>query len=185
MAKKTNLENTEKIEEKPKIKKLILFAALFVIIVAITITYSAWPLLTGKTYVLKTEPVDPFDIFRGQYIIIRYEIGTLENTGLTQDDVGKDIYVKLTRDQDKTWNSAGYSLAKPEGDYIRGEITSVNKENIRVEYGIEQYFFERNAEFQTNGMAVEVKVAKDGRARISRLLKDGKELEIRYSSRYN
>ena len=53
---------------------------------------------------------------------------------------------------------------------------------MRVEYGIEQYFFERNAEFSTRNMQVAVKVDSNGNARITRLMQDGKPVVINYQN---
>ena len=55
---------------------------------------------------------------------------------------------------------------------------------MRIKYGIEQYFFERNARFATRGMFVEVKLSDSGRAGIKELLDRNKEpLEINYSEK--
>ena len=54
-------------------KKLIATLGVICIIIGVFILYLAWPLMTGKTIVLATRPIDPFDIFRGQYIVINYE----------------------------------------------------------------------------------------------------------------
>jgi uncharacterized membrane-anchored protein len=52
-----------------------------------------------------------------------------------------------------------------------------------VEYGIEQYFFERNARIDSRVNSVEVKVDRFGRARIIKLLSNGKPVNMTYSNK--
>ena len=142
------------------------------------IFYLSWPLLTGKAVVLATQPVDPFDIFRGQYLTINYEVGTVPV--IDGVNVGETVYVVLKEDEEGIWRYERASLVKPGGTFIKGEVNSLSGENMRIEYGIEQYFFERNAKISTRGMTVEVKLSEGGNARISGLLMDGEPIEIEY-----
>ena len=77
------------------------------------------------------------------------------------------------------------SLDKPSNDdlFIRGQIKSIYGESMRVEYGIEQYFFERGARFETRGMEVKVKLSGNGGARIVQLLQDGEPVKITYENK--
>ncbi len=49
-----------------------------------------------------------------------------------------------------------------------------------LEYGIEQYFFERNSRLPTTNLTVEVKVSNGGRAVISNLLYKGENITLPY-----
>ena len=51
---------------------------------------------------------------------------------------------------------------------------------MRVEYGIEQFFFERNAQFPQNDLTVEAKLSSSGQARVVQLLHQGKPINITY-----
>ena len=85
------------------------------------------------------------------------------------------------KDGSNVWRFSSASLEKPlGGDFIKGIIEYKSQGRIRVKYGIEQFFFERDASFDSREMTVEVKVSSSGQARISRLLKDGKPIEISY-----
>ncbi len=145
--------------------------------------YVSFPLLSTKTAVLATQPVDPFDLIRGQYIVIRYEIGTIPF--INGAEVGDNVYVVLQEDSEGISRFKEASLDKPSSGelFIRGEIQSINEENMRVEYGIEQYFFERNARFDTTNMDVKVKLSDSGGARIVELLEDGKPIKIQYENK--
>jgi len=166
---------------RKQIVGLIVVILLVMVVLSSFIIYNEWPLLTGKKIVLATQPVDPFDPFRGQYIQINYEISRINN--LEGSEEGDLIYINLEKDESGIWRMTDASFKKPErGDFIRGEISNKNSDRISVIYGIEQYFFERNAEFPTSNISVEVSVANSGRAKISEILHNGKPVEINYTN---
>ncbi len=163
--------------------KLAVFILLLIAGFGTAILILSWPLLTGETHILDVpRPVDPFDIFRGQYTTINYEINRIPNTeGLTDLNIGDYVYVSLEKDFLGISRPAGTSLTKPsEGSFIRGKIKSVSGNSVRVEYGIEQFFFERGASFSMVNITVEVKISNSGQARISKILQNGQPLEIEY-----
>ena len=158
-------------------KRLIVALALFIGIAGLTILYLSYPLLTGKTVILKTQPVDPFDLLRGQYLTINYEISRVNLPENITDD--RTIYVSLKEGDDKIWHSKKVSLSKSESDvFIRGKVKQ-SWRGLGVEYGIEQYFFERDAHIPRMD-SVRVKVDSSGQARIVELLMDGTSLNITY-----
>jgi uncharacterized membrane-anchored protein len=142
------------------------------------ISYNYWPILTGQKIVLDTRPVDPFDPFRGQYMTIGYEISWIDNvTGFEQGD---NIYVSLDEDDEGVWRYEGTSKSKPKGDFIKGEVERAYDNRVSVRYGVEQFFFERNAKVPTENITVEVAVASSGRAKFVQMLQNGKPIEIEY-----
>jgi uncharacterized membrane-anchored protein len=162
--------------------KLIIFIVILLVGFGVSILYLSWPLITGKTYVLKTAPVDPFDVFRGQYLIIGYEISRISNiSDVSKYVVGQEIYVKLEQDSSGISHPIGISLEKPENNFIRGKITNFGSNSLVIEYGIENFFFEKEATFPTQNMTVEVKVSDFGKARISKILQNGKPLNMTYN----
>lgn len=160
--------------------RLLVALAVLLGIAGTFLLYLAWSSLTGHTIVLALRPVDPFDPFRGQYIILNYEISTIPFVnGAKEDDA---IYVALREDENKIWRYESTSLKKPQqGTFVRGIIKSIYGDTMRVEYGIEQFFFERHAEFPQRDLTVEVKVSSSGQARISQLLHEGKPINITYT----
>lgn len=160
-------------------KKLVLTLIILLGIAGGFILYLSQPYINGETAVLRTMPVDPFDIFRGQYITLRYELSTLD--ALENVKEGDAVFVTLKENADGIFDAFGVGIDLPkETIFIKGTVTRVFEGKMNVQYGIEQYFFERNAEFSTNDMDVEVKIDKFGQARITRLLRDGKPIEIGY-----
>ena len=59
-------------------KNLFVIIAIFwLVIIGGFVAYKEFTLKTGDEILLKTLPVDPRDLFRGDYVILRYEIGTI------------------------------------------------------------------------------------------------------------
>jgi len=163
-------------------KQFIGLTAVLVLVLVVILSfilYNQWPLITGKKIVLATQPIDPFDPFRGQYITINYEISRLSDIeGFEEKDT---IYVSLKEDERGIWRFENASKSKPSrGDFIRGKVISVYGTSVRIEYGIEQFFFERHAKLPTRNITVEVAVADSGRAKLSQILHNGKPIKIEY-----
>lgn len=141
--------------------------------------YNEWPLLTGKRIVLATRPVDPFDLFRGQYMAINYEISTIPNSGEFKE--GDYVYVSLKKDNQSIWRYVSASKSRPSsGDFIKGKVERTTGSSAIVKYGIEQFFFERGADLPTTDITVEVALSDSGRARLVQLFHNGKPIEIKY-----
>ncbi len=169
-------------KNKEYIRLAIILGVLFIILGGFLL-YVSIPLLSTRTMVLATQPVDPFDLVRGQYIVIRYEIGSIPL--IEGAEVGDKVYVSLTKDLNGTSRYESASLDKPSRDelFIKGQIKSIYERDMEIEYGIEQYFFERGAMFETRGMEVKVKLSDNGGARIVELLQDGKPVKIDYKNK--
>ena len=158
---------------------LIVVLAIVLIVILSFILYNQWPFMTGKKIVLATQPVDPFDPFRGQYMTINYEISRINDVeGFKESD---SVFISLKKDEQGIWRKESVSKSKPDkGDFIKGEVTSVYGNTLRVEYGIEQFFFERHAELPTRNITVEAIVANSGRAKLVQLLYNGEPIKIDY-----
>jgi uncharacterized membrane-anchored protein len=98
---------------------------------------------TGREVVLETAPVDPRDVFRGDYVVLRYEISTVSACCF---DVGDTVYVSLEPRGD-VWQATDVGDTLPTvdaGPYIRGRVTRADRvqgrPSLDVEYGIESYF---------------------------------------------
>ena len=165
-------------------KKLFLIIGIFwVIIIFGFIAFKEFTLQTGEEVILKTRPVDPRDLFRGDYVILNYEISTLDASSL-QKDVTEfkpedKVYILLSK-VDNYSIASGVYLNKPkEGLILKGTIKNVQGSRLNIEYGIESYFVPegkgREIERQ-RGRNLDVKVAVDklGNAVIKDLLIDGK-----------
>ncbi len=92
-------------------------------------------LANGTLITLKTVPVDPRDIFRGDYVALDYEVGQ----GLTDITDTKPVYVVLEK-KDDTYERVSYSSNKP--ILQPGQVCLIGRPQYqRVEFpDISQYF---------------------------------------------
>ena len=155
-------------------------------------------LANGKEVRLAVVPVDPRDLFRGDYVILSYAVSRLAAAELDGDDefdFAAPIFVSL-RQEAGGWKPVSIHRERPkEGVVLKGRISDENAGGsdcrapcriYSVEYGLEQFFvpegqglaLERLRNDQR--MEVDVAVASNGRAALKRLLVDG---EIRYAER--
>jgi uncharacterized membrane-anchored protein len=151
-------------------------------------------LRSGQEIRLAVVPVDPHDLFRGDFVTLRYDISTLHNNTLDGDDdfTWQDpIYVTLTQDAAGAWAASAITHAPPaSGLYLAGTIDDVTDESgpcagaatcqrYTVAYNLEQFFVPegtgRELELLRNEqkIAVDVAVGANGRAALKRLLVDG------------
>lgn len=119
-----------------------------------------WILRTGQVVFLRTAPLDPRDLFRGDYVALQYEINTVRVEGLDSaaavalDRKRHDVvYTRLRPAGEGVFEAASASLARPsEAPFIRGRIEDAWRFGWRgwtggtaVKYGIEQLFVEQGA----------------------------------------
>jgi uncharacterized membrane-anchored protein len=98
---------------------------------------------TGTEVILETRPVDPRDLFRGEYVILRYAIENdpLVNEAISNNNLvtGDLLYVRLATDDRHIASVSGTSVVVPDfsnGLWIKGEVSAG-----RVRFpDIEQYF---------------------------------------------
>jgi uncharacterized membrane-anchored protein len=68
-------------------KKILYLTIVFwLLIFSGFILYKEYTLRTGTEILLKTEPVDPRDLFRGDYVTLNYEISTLDLDEIPAED---------------------------------------------------------------------------------------------------
>ncbi len=106
--------------------KYIFLVFLQVLILAGIIAYRQYWVATGERVLLKTAPVDPRDIFRGDYVRLSYEISSLELEGLGVEEHFKPnekVYVSLEKTSDDTYRATTVSKALPMGQtFIQGRV---------------------------------------------------------------
>lgn len=104
---------------------------------------AAMPLWVGDEILVKTVPVDPRSLFRGNYARLNYEIGRLPESALSDYPTlrkGEVVYISLRQGEDGLFHYADASLNTPAtGVFLRGRITD-SSPSYRVKYGIEAYF---------------------------------------------
>ena len=114
-----------------------------------------WIVQTGETAFIRTAPIDPRDIFRGDYVRLSYEAATFSKDqvrdGLLERTLkrGDTVYVPVTLDKRGLIQPMYVTDIQPEeGPFLRGHISNRfyrdNEWNsLQVKYGIEQYFVQQ------------------------------------------
>jgi uncharacterized membrane-anchored protein len=150
-------------------------------------------LRNGTEVVLKTEPVDPRDLLRGDYVTLGYELSQIpesEITGFPSASYtdGSYVYVVLKKAADGLWAKSRVS-AEPVADLKEGELllrgralsgfTPQSNDSVRVRYGIERFYVpegegqEIETAQQKKRIDAVIVVDKNGKAQIKALRDNG------------
>lgn len=160
---------------------LILFISAVVIQVAMLVRMPArivYTLTTGKSVTLKVQPVDPYDIFSGYYVVLGFDISRTEAFPNHADFSGsKDCYAVIEKSEDGIWKPVSLERELPK-NLSENRVALLGRINYgQIEYGIEHYYIpEANRsviEQDLNGNRekafVEIKVDSSGNAALERL----------------
>ena len=161
----------------------------------------AWPLWTGRTVTMKVTPVDPRDLFRGEYV----RLGTAANrlrvgaagvpaagdnrvvvqalgSGVEEPARGSIIYVQLQPSAAGDYVPVTISATRvADALNLRGRIRYVtSRSNLDVDYGVDAYYVQEGtgpvleqALRAGRNVQMEIAIAASGRSRIRSLLVDG------------
>lgn len=172
-------------------KIFLLLGVLWILILAGFVGYKEYTLRTGTEVLLKTMPVDPRDLFRGDYVVLRYEISNIDKKETPLSSIesfpaifksGDQVYVSLDV-SGKYAVVSGISRSVPNsGLFISGSVVSDRGDSIQVEYGIESYFVPegkgRYIESQMrDNVDVKVMIDKYGKALIKDVLINGEPVD--------
>jgi uncharacterized membrane-anchored protein len=171
------------------------------LLLLLSLMASRWTILArGTTVLLSTIPMDPRELFRGDYVALRYSISSLDLDRLAPRavrpllDAGNVVYVVLSPSPGGArlpWQAVALLEREPTAEdrarydpgavFIRGKVTSRWKNTVEVRYGIESYFVPEGEGWHLEraagkGLIVEVKVDPHGRSAIHRLLLNGKPI---------
>lgn len=154
---------------------LALAIAFQVIVLIGMYALSALPLWIGEEVRVKTIPVDPRSMFRGNYARLRYDFSRVPRRDSDVDETlkrGDIVYLRLKKNSENYYEAEGVTSEPPQGVFIRGRVSiTPYGDNIDVKYGIEAFFapkkkaLELEDKLRRGGTAV-LMVSKSGRARI-------------------
>lgn len=177
----------------PPLVAAIVAAALQTAVIGYMVESRAAILRNGADIRLKTVPVDPRDLLRGDYVILSYPISRIERSLITGDipQSGRmRLTVRLKSGDDGLWaaTEASFgSLPPQDGSVVLrtlpldfyASVAGGVPETLFVQYGIERYYVPegegkvletaRNQE----ELEVEARVSADGTPQIARLLLRG------------
>lgn len=144
-------------------------------------------LRVGQLIMLETQPVDPRDLLRGDFVRLNYPISNVPRDRffpppLTGDvSPGTTVFVALV----PTGTNEFYQISRactvwftPAANEVvlRGKVSQRwwnNTGPIRVEYGLEQYFVAEGTGNPRGKLTVQAAVSKSGRANIKEVFVDG------------
>ncbi|NJD52614.1 MAG: GDYXXLXY domain-containing protein [Candidatus Methanoperedens sp.] len=143
------------------------------------IGYNYYTLSLGHEILLKTVPVDPNDLFRGDFVNLRYEISAIDLTQIGYDSPfmdGENVFAILAKGE-KFWfvTRVGHFSQPPQRNEvcIKGKVTNSYQNKINVQWGIESYFVPegkgRDIEREIRDVSVKVSVDRTCRALIKEL----------------
>lgn len=176
-------------------KKLLIVVAVQFLVLLSVLAFKQYTVLTGTTVLLKTAPVDPRDLVRGDFVAVRYEISTVDRSLVTDEykyPTGP-VYVELRRGSDGYWEAVAVHTER-ERSYggtvlIKGDVQEERYQpgsygTMNIRYGIEQVFVPEGsgADLPSGSghtVAVEVKVDRFGNAVPRRFFVDGQPFELR------
>lgn len=161
-------------------KILLITAAAQLLILVGMIALRSVPLVTGRTVLVRVQPVDPRDLFRGDYVILSYDFSTLPNDGIEglsgqrwSEMKGTTVYVPLVAD-----SIPGHMRAEkvtinkpPSGPFLRGQLGDYG----RIKFGIEAYYVQERTgrkyelAIQKRRLSAELAVSPSGQAALKGL----------------
>jgi uncharacterized membrane-anchored protein len=130
----------------------------------------------GEEIRLRTQPLDPLDIFRGNYVVLRYEISSLQVVRGVRK--GEPLCADLFEQSSGVYSARfAYPLRPTEGKTICGHARNDVRDGgtAEIEYGIETYYAsadrarEIEASIARGQTYVVIDLDDDGSARIERL----------------
>jgi len=188
-------------------KKILYLTIVFwLLIFSGFIVYKEYTLRTGTEVLLKTLPVDPRDLFRGDYVTLNYEISTLDMEKIPSEESyfysDEPVYLALELKNGYGVSKKIYTTPPEDELYIKGKVKDIlydwetdesgitteeeTIKELRVDYGIESYFvpegrgmeIEKAQRTGKTEVTAKIIVDKYGNAVIKSLLIDGKEIEF-------
>jgi len=154
---------------------LVLVSMLQIGILGFEYLGAVYPLWSDVSVKLKTVPVDPRSLFRGNYAQLRYEISRLPAAlyqGSRPLRENERVYVTLDKGEDGIFTARAVLLEPPvDGRFVRGRVKSHwrTKDEIHITYGIEAFFAPKHEALALertirSGAFAEVGLASNGKA---------------------
>jgi len=137
----------------------LLFQSMLIVAVP---AQDAYTYATGKTVVLQTAPVDPYDMLRGYYQTLGYDISSFQNLSklpggdLLKDTFVGDVYVVLeapateNATPPKAWKPIRVSRDRPTNLPPNQIAIKGQSEGWRIVYGLETYYMPEDQREQVN-----------------------------------
>ena len=150
---------------------------------------------TYSRIILPTQPRDPRDLLRGDFVVLQYDFARRSwgneaypfiNDILDKNPFGTTVYVSFSVGKDRRATPIGASLTKPaDGTFLRGKIYKGRWREKEIRFGIERFFVPKGKgweleEAQRND-ALEAEIAihpKTGKGLVINLLRGKKRVDF-------
>jgi uncharacterized membrane-anchored protein len=170
-----------------KTKLLSLVVGLQVLWVIGTVAVQEAKLSQGTVVRLETRPVDPRDLLRGDYVILNYDVSTLDAKlfpiALTNPPTaGTPVYVRLEprgefhQAVEASLEPLAFEANRP---VLRGTVESTrswapnDSAHVRVNYGIERFYVREGTGNPRGKLTVDVAIPTSGKGIIREVYLDG------------
>ena len=139
---------------KPFFRPLLVFSLPVLILLAMTVK-PAWTAMAGEEIQIQTAPVDPSDLFRGNYVALSYQIESINPKQLDEaifadfksKNAGdhRNVYVQLEKGDDNLYHAGRVTYKNPKtGIYLKGKLQIPyeleDSSVIQIEYGLDNYY---------------------------------------------
>lgn len=156
---------------------------------------SSYTLATGTEVVLKSEPFDPWDPLKGEYVRLRYNISTFPLASRAEGEEPSyqrgDLVWVILQKGDPYWTATalGKERSQPGPDQVavRARIdwvnwgSSVTQPRAILLFGIEEFYVPEGEgpglEKERDGITVKAKVDRFGRMALSQVLVQGQPVK--------
>ncbi|MEQ1753833.1 MAG: GDYXXLXY domain-containing protein [Micropepsaceae bacterium] len=152
---------------------------------------------SARVVTLKVVPVDPRDMFRGDYVVLNYDISRVDVATLAGDDKfssGETAYVTVQKQSDGIWNAVAIAhkpVSQSPGDvallatvqYADDPAANASA-NVSLTYGVESYFVPQGTghaieeEARKGSLTVDVAVNPQGRSAIRAVRRNGQAFYV-------
>ena len=116
--------------------------AIYLIVPIVMISRYETVLADGNVFRFRAMPVDPYDSFRGRYVVLRFKEAEVPIESCTDSLLaGDDVYVSLFK------NDSGFAIVRNvnktgslNDDYFKATVKYVYSDNISLEFPFQRYY---------------------------------------------
>jgi len=150
-------------------RRIVLYVVLALQVAGLSGFYAWHAHIPEARYLLRTRPVDPRDLLRGDYITLRYDISTPPGSASPTQKSGP-VYVRLKPDGRFWVADAVAAIPMDDGaPWVKGHW-----KNQAIDFGIGQYFVPEGKGNPPGKISVEIALRPDGVPQIVQLYSDGR-----------
>ena len=125
---------------------IIVAIAQIVLVAGLIIRYET-VLKYGKEFKFKTEPIDPYDAFRGRYVAVKVKAGNVPCKDAYSFNLGEEAYALISIDKEGFAEFADLKHEKPDNgiDYLKVKVLWERDENeVCVETPFKRFYMEES-----------------------------------------